>query len=113
MQTEQRNSTVHNSNDAEFFEPAARSVQTLLHDCCGEALMIIETDGISDIFCRNECSGLTRQSHVLHCLTTVSKGHRARFFIGNLTPTGGRFRSIDRDMATRVVTGWIFDDQNQ
>ncbi len=113
MQTEQRNSTVRDSNDAGLFESAAKPTQTLLHDCCGEALMITETDGISDIFCRDECSGLNRQSHALHCLATVTKGHKARFFIGNLTPAGGRFRSINRDMAIQVVTRWIFEDQNQ
>jgi hypothetical protein len=113
MQTEQRNSTVRDSNDAGFLEPAAKSVQTLLHDCYGEALMITETDGISDIFCRDECSGLNRKSHALHCLATVTEGHKARFFNGNLTPSGGRFRSIDRDMAIRVVTRWICDDQNK
>jgi hypothetical protein len=112
MQTEQRNSTVRDSNDAGFFEPIARS-EKLLHECCGEALMITETDGISDIFCRNECSGLNHHSHALHCLATVTKGYKARFFIGTLTPTGGRFRSIDRDKAVHVVTRWIFEDQNQ
>ncbi|MBU0943561.1 MAG: hypothetical protein KJ804_04610 [Proteobacteria bacterium] len=113
MQTEQRNSTVRDSNDTGLFEPDAKSVQTLLHDCCGETLMITETDGISDIFCRNECSGLNRQSHALHCLANVTNGHKARFFVGNLTPAGGRFRSIDRDMAIQIVTRWIFENQNQ
>jgi len=82
--------------------------QPLLHNCQGEILMVIEPDGISDVFCRNQYSGLTMLRHSALWCANVCKLNDARFYAGVMTPKGGQFHSISREQAIKHVSQWVF-----
>ena len=82
--------------------------QPLLHDCQGEILMVIEPDGISDVFCRNMYSGQAMLRQAAMWCVNVRKLQGAKFYVGVMTSRGGRFHSISREKAIEDIGRWIF-----
>jgi len=82
--------------------------EPLLHDFQGEIMMVIEPDGISDVFCRTEYSGPALLRHAAMWCVNVRKLKDARFYVGVMTSKGGRFHSISRNKAIEHVGQWIF-----
>jgi len=82
--------------------------EPLLQDFQGEILMVIEPDGISDVFCRNQHSGQAMLRHAAMWCVNVRKLNDAKFYVGVMTSKGGRFHSISRKQAIERVEQWIF-----
>ena len=82
--------------------------EPLLHDCQGEILMVIEPDGISDVFCRNQYSGQAMLRQAAMWCVNVRKLQGAKFYVGVMTSRGGRFHSISREKAIEYIGQWIF-----
>jgi hypothetical protein len=84
--------------------------EPLLQDFQGEILIVIEPDGISDVFCRNQYSGPTMLRHAAMWCVTVRKLKDAKFYIGVMTSKGGRFHSISRNKAIEHIGQWVFEN---
>ena len=82
--------------------------ERLLQDFQGEILIVIEPDGISDVFCRNQYSGPTMLRHAAMWCVNVRKLKEAKFYTGVMTSKGGRFHSINREKAIEHVGQWVF-----
>jgi len=74
------------------------------------AHVVIEPDGISDVFCRNQYSGLTMLRHAAMWCVDVRKLKDARFYVGVMTSKGGRFHSISRNKAIEHIGQWVFEN---
>ncbi|HFD31339.1 MAG TPA: hypothetical protein ENJ28_01305 [Gammaproteobacteria bacterium] len=106
MQVEQLPSDISHPVTAGYLQHTQN--EPLLHDFQGEILMVIEPDGISDVFCRNEYSGPAMLRHADMWCVNVRKLKDVRFYVGVMTPKGGRFHSISREKAIEHVGQWIF-----
>ena len=106
MQVEQLPSSFPHPVTAGYFQHTQN--EPLLQDFQGEILMVIEPDGISDVFCRNQYSGLTMLRHAAMWCVNVRKLKDAKFYVGVMTSKGGRFHSISREKAVEHVGQWIF-----
>jgi hypothetical protein len=106
MQVEQLPSDIPHPVTAGYFQHTQNEL--LLQDCQGEILMVIEPDGISDVFCRNQYSGLTLLRHAAMWCVNVRKLKEAKFYTGVMTSKGGRFHSINREKAIEHVGQWVF-----
>ena len=107
MQVEQLSSDISHPVTAGYLQHAQEN-KPLLHDCQGEILMVIEPDGISDLFCRNEYNGPAMLRHAAMWCVNVRKLKDARFYVGVMTSKGGRFHSISRNKAIEHVGQWVF-----
>jgi len=107
MQVEQSPSSFPHPVTARYFQHTKEN-KPLLQDFQGEILMVIEPDGISDVFCRNQYSGQAMLRHAAMWCVNVRKLKDAKFYVGVMTSKGGRFHSISREKATRHVGQWIF-----
>ena len=107
MQVEQLPSGTPHPVTAGSFQ-YTRENQPLLHDCQGEILMVIEPDGISDVFCRNQYSGQAMLRQAARWCVNVRKLQGAKFYVGVMTSRGGRFHSISREKAIEHIGQWIF-----
>jgi len=109
MQVEQLPSDISYPVTAGYFQHTQEK-QPLLHDCQGEILMVIEPDGISEVFCRNQRSGRTMLRHAAMWCVTLRKLKDARFYVGVMTSKGGRFHSISRNKAIEHIGQWVFEN---
>ena len=109
MQVEQFPSSISHPVVAGFFSHTQES-QPLLHDCIGEMLIVIEPDGISDVFCRNHHSGPTMLRHAALWCVNIRKLKCAGFYAGVMTSKGGRFLSISREQAIEHIGHWVFEN---
>ena len=107
MQVEQLPSGTPHPVTAGSFQ-YTRENQPLLHDCQGEILMVIEPDGISDVFCRNQYSGQAMLRQAAMWCVNVRKLQGAKFYVGVMTSRGGRFHSISWEKAIEHIGQWIF-----
>jgi len=107
MQVEQLSSGTPHPVTAGSFQ-YIRENQPLLHDCLGEILMVIEPDGINDLFCRNQYSGQAMLRQAAMWCVNVRKLQDAKFYVGVMTSKGGRFHSISREKAIEHIGQWIF-----
>ncbi len=82
--------------------------EPLLQNFQGEILMVIEPDGISDVFCRNQYSGPTMLRNAAMWCVNLRKLKDARFYAGVMTSKGGRFHSISRNKAIEHIGQWVF-----
>jgi len=106
MQVEQLPSSFPHPVTAGYFQHTKN--EPLLQDFLGEILMVIEPDGISDVFCRNQYSGQAMLRHAAMWCVNVRKLKDAKFYVGVMTSKGGRFHSISREVAIEHVGQWIF-----
>lgn len=106
MQVEQLTSTIPNPATADFSHQHKKK-HPLLNDFRGEILIVIEPDGISDVFCRDQGSGLAMLRRGALWCGKICKLKNAKFYTGVMTPTGGRFHSISRRQAIERVREWI------
>ena len=106
MQVEQLPSGTPHPVTAGYFQHTQN--EPLLQDFQGEILMVIEPDGISDVFCRNEYSGQAMLRHAAMWCVNVRKLKDAKFYVGVMTSKGGRFHNISREKAITHVGQWRF-----
>ena len=107
MQVEQSPSSFLHPVTAGYFQHTKKK-QPLLQDFQGENLMVIEPDGISALFCRNQYSGQAMLRHAALWCVNVRKLNDAKFYVGVMTSKGGRFHSISKEKAIEHVGQWIF-----